>query len=89
MPVASFDTPDGEEVEIDSDQVVSLRLGPDPDTTLVELDDGDDLVVVGSQLEIAAELELNPLEFIDPEDDDESIEGLVEEDGPDEVDDES
>lgn len=83
MPVATFDTPDGEEVEIDSDDVVRIKLGPDPDTTLIELEDGDEIVVVASELEVAAELELNPLEVIDAEEDDESIEALVEGDGDD------
>lgn len=79
MPVATFETPDGEEVEVDSDDVIRLRLGPEPDTTLIELEDGEDVVVVARELEVAAELELNPLEVIDPEEDDESIEALVDE----------
>jgi hypothetical protein len=88
MPVATFETPDGEEVDVNSDDVIHIRLGPDPDTTLIELEDGEEIVVVASELEVAAELELNPLEVIDPEDDDESIEGLVDEEASDdEIDD--
>jgi hypothetical protein len=78
MAVATFETPDGEDIEIDSENVVHLRPGPAPETTLIELEDGEEIVVVATELEVAAELELNPLEVIDPEDDDESIEELVE-----------
>ena len=87
MVQATFETPDGEDIEVDSDDVVRIKPGSEPDTTLIELDDGDEVVVVATELEVAAELELNPLEVIDPEDDDESIEALVEEadfDGDDE-----
>ncbi|MFC0205865.1 hypothetical protein [Novosphingobium soli] len=79
MPKAMFETPDGEEVEIDSEDVVHLAPGDEEETTIVELDDGEEVVVVATQLEVAADLGLNPLEFIDAEDDDESIEGLIEE----------
>jgi hypothetical protein len=78
MPQATFETPDGEDVEVDSDDVVRIKSGPKPETTVIELDDGDELVVVATELEVAAELELNPLEVIEPEDDDESIEALIE-----------
>ncbi len=89
MPVATFETPDGEEVEIDSDDVIHVRLGPDPDTTLIEMEDGDEIIVVASQIEVAAELELNPLEVVDPEEDDESIEALVDGEDVEDEDDES
>ena len=77
MAQATFETPDGEDVEVDSDEVIHLKAGPEPGTTLIELEDGDEIVVVATEIEVAAELELNPLEVIDPEDDDESIEALV------------
>jgi hypothetical protein len=77
MVQATFETPDGEDVEVDSDDVFHIKPGPEPGTTLIELEDGDEIVVVATELEVAAELELNPLEVIDPEDDDESIEALV------------
>jgi hypothetical protein len=79
MPLATFETLEGEDVEIDSDDVVRIKPGPELETTLIELDDGDEIVVVATELEVAAELELNPLEVIEPEDDDESIEALIEE----------
>jgi hypothetical protein len=89
MTVATFETPDGEDVEIDSDDVVHIKPGPEPATTLIELEDGEEIVVVASELEVAAELELNPLEVIDPEDDDESIEALVDEGDVDDGDEET
>lgn len=79
MGKATFETPDGEDVEIDSDEVVHLGQGKEEETTLIELEDGTEVTVVATELEVAAELGLNPLEYIDPEDDDESIEGLVDE----------
>jgi hypothetical protein len=79
MPIATFETPEGEDVEVDSYDVLRIKPGPEPETTVIELDDGDELVVVATELEVAAELELNPLEVIEPEDDDESIEALIEE----------
>lgn len=88
MGKATFETPDGEDVEIDSDEVVHLGQGKEEETTLIELEDGTEVTVVATELEVAAELGLNPLEYIDPEDDDESIEGLVDED-EDEDDDDS
>lgn len=86
MAQATFETPEGDDIEIDADDVVHIKSGPEPGTTLIELEDGDEIVVVATELEVAAELELNPLEVIDPEDDDESIEALVEGDLEDEDD---
>lgn len=88
MGKATFETPDGEDVEIDSDEVVHLGQGKEEETTLIELEDGTEVTVVATELEVAAELGLNPLEYIDPEDDDESIEGLVDEDDDEDEDDE-
>jgi hypothetical protein len=79
MPKATFETPDGDDIEIDSDDFVHMQPGVEPETTVIELVDGDEVTVVATELEVAAELGLNPLEYIDPEDDDESIEALVEE----------
>jgi len=86
MGKATFETPDGEDVEIDSDDVVHLGQGKEEETTLIELEDGNEVTVVATELEVAAELGLNPLEYIDPEDDDESIEELVDEDDEDDED---
>jgi hypothetical protein len=81
MPRANFDMPDGEDIDIDSDDVVHLLLGPEEGTTLIEMEDGSEIVVVATQLEVAAELGLNPLDYVDPEDDDESLEDLVDKPG--------
>ena len=86
MGKATFETPDGEDVEIDSDDVVHLGQGKEEETTLIELEDGNEVTVVATELEVAAELGLNPLEYIDPDDDDESIEDLVDEDDEDDED---
>lgn len=80
MPKVTFDTPDGEDIEVDSAEVVHISAGDEPETTMIELEDGDEIIVAATQLEVAAQLDLNPLEYIDPEDDDESIERMVDED---------
>jgi hypothetical protein len=77
VPRANFDTPDGEDIDIDSDEVAHLSPGQEEGTTRVEMEDGSEIVVVATQLEVAAELGLNPLDYVDPEDDDESLEDLV------------
>lgn len=86
MGKATFETPDGDDVQINSDDVVHLGQGKEEETTLIELEDGTEVTVVATELEVAAELGLNPLEYIDPEDDDESIEELVDEDDEDDED---
>jgi len=58
----TFDTPDGEEIEIDGDDVVSVSAGDDSETTVVELEDGDEVVVAAGKLEVIAHLGLDPLE---------------------------
>jgi len=83
MARASFETPDGEDIEIDPDDVVQMRAGAEPGTTVIELEDGSEVVVVATQLEAAAELGLNPLDYVEPEDDDESLEDLAEEEDED------
>lgn len=86
MGKAIFETPDGDDIEVNSDDVVHLGQGKEEETTLIELEDGSEITVVATELEVAAELGLNPLEYIDPEDDDESIEELVDEDDEDDED---
>ncbi|HET9628187.1 MAG TPA: hypothetical protein VFP14_01760 [Novosphingobium sp.] len=86
MGKATFETPDGDDIEVNSDDVVHLGQGKEEETTLIELEDGSEITVVATELEVAAELGLNPLEYIDPEDDDESIEELVDEDDEDDED---
>ncbi|MBC2651940.1 hypothetical protein [Novosphingobium aerophilum] len=80
MGKATFETPDEQDIEVDSDEVVRLAPGREEGTTIIELDTDGELVVIGTALEVAAELGLNPLEYIDAEDDDESIEDLVDDD---------
>lgn len=80
MGKAMFETPDDEDVEVDSDEVVRLSPGKEEGTTVIELESEQEVVVIGTGLEVAADLGLNPLEYIDAEDDDESIEDLVEDD---------
>ena len=80
MVRANFDTPDGEDVDIDSDDVVHLSAGEEEGTTIIELEDGDEVIVAATQLEVAAELGLNPLDYVDPDEDDESLEDLIDED---------
>ena len=77
---ANFDTPDGEDVDIDSEDVVHLSAGEEEGTTIIELEDGEEIVVAATQLEVAAELGLNPLDYVDPDEDDESLEDLIDED---------
>ena len=62
MGKATFETPDDQDIEVDSDAVVRLAPGKDDGTTIVELDYEGELVVIGTALEVAAELGLNPLE---------------------------
>ena len=76
---ANFDTPDGEDVDIDSEDVVHLSAGEEEGTTIIELEDGDEVIVAATQLEVAAELGLNPLDYVDPDEDDESLEDLIDE----------
>jgi hypothetical protein len=56
---------------------VRIAAGIEEETTLIELEDGDEILVYATQLEVIAELGLNPLEYIDPAEDDVSIEALV------------
>jgi hypothetical protein len=79
MAKATFETPDGDDTQIDAADVVGLAAGEEDETTMIELDDGSEVLVVATQLEVAAGLGLDPLEYIEPEDDDESIEGIVDE----------
>lgn len=67
MTVSTFETPEGEEIEIDGDDVVSVKAGKESETTVVELEDGDQLIVAGGKLEVIAELDLDPLVYDDPE----------------------
>ena len=83
MGKANFDTIEGDDIDIDGDDVVSLAPGEEEGTTVIELEDGSEVTVAASQVEVAAELGLNPLDYVDPEDDDESVEDMVDEADPD------
>jgi hypothetical protein len=69
MAEASFDTPDGDDVTIDPESVSQLRAGEEEGTAVIELDDGSEVVVVATLLEVAAELGLDPLDYISSDDD--------------------
>jgi hypothetical protein len=69
MAEASFDTPDGDDVTIDPENVSQLRAGEEEGTAVIELDDGSEVVVVATLLEVAAELGLDPLDYISSDDD--------------------
>ncbi|WP_159979407.1 MULTISPECIES: hypothetical protein [unclassified Novosphingobium] len=69
MTVSTFETPDGDEIEIDGDDVVGVKVGKESDTTIVELEDGDEIVVAAGKLEVIAELDLDPLLHDDPDED--------------------
>jgi hypothetical protein len=76
MPRANFDTPDDEDIDIESEEVVQLLPGEEVGTTVIELEDGSEVIVVATQLEVAAELGLDPLEYVSLEDDDDSLDDL-------------
>ncbi|MFK4871854.1 hypothetical protein [Novosphingobium sp. ZW T3_23] len=79
MPTAKFETPEGDEIEVDPADVVNISQGTEDETTVIELDDGEELVVVATSLEVAAELGLDPLDFADI-DEDEPVEDYDDED---------
>jgi len=83
MAKATFETPEGEDVRVNSDDVAHIAAGREEETTIIELEDGTEVTVVATELEVAAELGLNPLEYIDPEDD----ETIEEDDDEDQEDD--
>lgn len=68
MARASFETPDGEDIEIDRDDVVEIGAGAEPGTTVIELEDGSEVIVVATPLEVAAELGFDPLEYAEDDD---------------------
>lgn len=80
MTVATFETPDGDEIEIDGDDVVSVKVGKETETTVIELEDGDQIIVAAGKLEVIADLDLNPLEYdgVDPDEDEDTAESYDE-----------
>jgi hypothetical protein len=77
MTVSTFETPEGDEIEIDGDDVVSVKAGKQSETTVVELEDGDQIVVAGGKLEVIAELDLDPMVYDDPEEDDQDLDDTL------------
>lgn len=84
MPTATFETPDGDEIQVDASDVVDLAAGKAPGTTIIDLDDGEEIIVVATRRETVAALDLNPLDFVDLIDEDES-EVLVDDGDEDEI----
>lgn len=80
MPIATFETPDGDEIEINSDDVIRIAPGDEDETAVVELDDGDELTVVALPRRAAAALGLNPRDVIDADEEEEEDDELAEED---------
>lgn len=63
----------GPDIDINSEEVIHLSLGQDEDTALIETKDGSKIVVIATHLEVAAELGLNPIDFVDPEGNNETL----------------
>lgn len=78
MKKIEFKTVDGETISIDPATVTAMAPGINEASTRLTTED-DDVVVLGSELEVAAKLQINPLDYIKEGDDDESIEELIEE----------
>ena len=74
-------SPSGETLSIDPEHVSHLREGTEDETTVVELESRDCVLVAGRELEKAAALGRNPLDRVAPLDNDASIEDLVEHGG--------
>lgn len=74
MPSATFETLEGDEIEVDPAEVVGIAEGTEDDTTIIELDDGQEITVVAAPVEVVAELGLDPLEFLDLDQDEASDE---------------
>jgi len=68
VPKAIFETPEGEDIEIDSEDVVGIRPGELEETTVIELDDDEEVTVVAGKLEAIATLGLDPLDHVELDD---------------------
>ncbi|WP_395396340.1 hypothetical protein WBP07_20795 (plasmid) [Novosphingobium sp. BL-8A] len=67
MPKYTFETPDGEEVEINSINVVDLVEGRDDQVTVLELQDGNEIAVLATREEVVSYLDLDPLQYLSGE----------------------
>ncbi len=67
MPKYMFETPDGDEVEINSVEVVDLAEGRDDQVTIIEMEDGGEVSVLATRREVVTHLDLDPLQFLSGE----------------------
>ncbi|TCM20578.1 hypothetical protein EDF56_102239 [Novosphingobium sp. PhB165] len=67
MPKFTFETPDGDEVQVNSVDVVDLTEGRDDQITVIEMEDGDEITVVATRQEVVTHLDLDPLKFLSGE----------------------
>ncbi len=83
MPKYTFETPDGEEIEVDSINVVDLTEGRDDQVTVLELEDGDEIAVLATRQEVVTYLDLDPLQFLSGEYFDDELPEDIDENEPD------
>lgn len=67
MPKFLFETPDGDEVLVNSVEVVDLGEGRDDQVTVIELEDGEEISVLATRREVVTRLDLDPLQFLSGE----------------------
>lgn len=67
MPKFLFETPDGDEVLVNSVEVVDLGEGRDDQVTVIELEDGEEISVLATRREVVTHLDLDPLQFLSGE----------------------
>ncbi|WP_395336974.1 hypothetical protein WBP06_21130 [Novosphingobium sp. BL-8H] len=67
MPKYTFETPEGEEIAVNSVDVVDLSEGRDDQVTILEMEDGDEIAVLATRQEVVTYLDLDPLQFLSGE----------------------
>ncbi|WP_395337123.1 hypothetical protein WBP06_21560 [Novosphingobium sp. BL-8H] len=67
MPKFMFETPDGDEVLVNSTDVVDLVEGRDDQVTVIELEDGEEISVLATRREVVIHLDLDPVQFLSGE----------------------
>jgi len=67
MPKYTFETPEGDEIAVDSVDVVDLSDGRDDQVTILEMEDGDEIAVLATRQEVVTYLDLDPLQFLSGE----------------------
>lgn len=88
MSEVTFETPDGDEIQIDGSDVVDLFSGRNGDITIIELEDGEEVSVLATRVEVVSALDLDPLKFLAGDGDDEDEFEDYDNDNDDEADDE-